>query len=299
MSNAASITQHNKLYSMIFMLIASAFIAGTTLCAKALGRPLLGDPLHPLQISHGRFMFAFLAIALCSMIMGLKIHKPNWRIHLARTTSGWAGVSLMFAAVAYIPLSDATAISFLNPVFAMGFAILLLGERVGPIRWIAAGIALCGAMILLRPGGDSFQPLAMLALLAAVIMGFEITLIKFLSGREPPLQILLINNTMGLCIATIAVSSVWIMPTPPQWVILICIGLLMATAQACFIQAMRFAEASFAAPFSYTTLVFATLYDFGLFRAIPDSISILGAAIILVGALVLAWREGRLSKKMP
>ena len=64
------------------------------------------------------------------------------------------GVTLMFAAAVYIPLSDATAISFLNPVFAMIFAIPFLGERVGKWRWIAAAISITGAIILLRPGAD-------------------------------------------------------------------------------------------------------------------------------------------------
>ena len=69
---------------------------------------------------------------------GQTFRKPHWRLHIARTSFGWAGVTLMFASVAYIPLADATAISFLNPVFGMMLAIPLLGEKVGRVRWSAA-----------------------------------------------------------------------------------------------------------------------------------------------------------------
>jgi len=83
--------------------------------------------------------------------------RPDLRIHIGRTLFGWGGVTCMFAAVAFMPMSDATAISFLNPVFGMLLAIPLLGERVGPWRWLAAAMALIGALILLRPGPDTFQ----------------------------------------------------------------------------------------------------------------------------------------------
>lgn len=273
---------------------ATAFIAATTLMAKALGSEAYGPALHPLQISHGRFLFAFCAIATAVAIMRPKLTQPNWGLHLGRTSFGWAGVTLMFASVAYIPLADATAISFLNPVFAMILAIPLLGEKVGRVRWSAAVLAFSGALILLRPTPESFQPAALLALGAALIMGMELIFIKKLAGRENPIQILFYNNALGLLIASLAVLPVWQMPTPAQWGLLAGLGLCMATAQAFFVNGMARADASFVAPFSYGTLIFAALYD-GLFYGVqPDTITWLGAGIIVAGAALLAFREARL-----
>ena len=287
---------NNPPAAIALMLLATVFIAATTLLAKALGTDALGAPLHPLQISQGRFLFAFIAIGGLAAALRPKLHAPDLKLHAARSLFGWAGVSLMFAAVAFIPLSDATAISFLNPVFAMILAIPLLGERVGRIRWTAAAIALSGALILLRPGPASFQPGAVLALMAAMVIGVEIICIKRLSGREPPLQILLINNAMGLSIATLAVLPVWAPPTAGQWAALAGVGLLMALAQACFVNSVARAEASLVVPFSYATLVFATLYDLAIFGVVPDAVSASGAAIIIAGAALLAWREARLAR---
>ena len=283
----------NPPVAVAFMLTATAFIAGTMVMAKSLGTDALGPPLHPLQISHGRFLFAFLAIACVAVVLRPKISKPHFGLHIGRTLFGWCGVTLMFAAVAFIPLSDATAISFLNPVFGMLLAIPLLGEKVGPWRWFAAVSALIGALILLRPGPESFQLAGLLALGAALLMGMELIFIKKLANREQAFQILLINNAIGLGIATLAVLPVWTMPTPAQWGALAALGMLMATAQACFVNAMARADASFITPFSYVTLIFATLYDLLVFDVWPDWISILGALIILSGASLLAWRERR------
>lgn len=219
-------------------MAACAFIASTTLLAKALGTDTLGPALHPLQISHGRFLFAMITFASAAIILRPTLSRPNLTLHIGRTTFGWAGVTLMFAAVAYIPVSDATAISFMNPVIAMVLAIPLLGEKVGPYRWLAAAIALIGAAILLRPGAGTFQVSALIAVGAAIMMGFEVIFIKKLARAEPPFQILLVNNAIGLIIASLAVLPVWVMPTGQQWLGLLAIGLLMAAAQTLFINAM-------------------------------------------------------------
>jgi drug/metabolite transporter (DMT)-like permease len=174
----------------------------------------------------------------------------------------------------------------------MILAIPLLGERVGPVRWGAAAIAMLGAMILLRPSAASFQPAALLALGAAMVMGMELIFIKKLTQCEPILKILFYNNLVGVCMASLAVLAVWQAPTPAQWVALAGIGVLMACAQTAFVSGMARADASFAAPFSYTTLIFAVLYDFAGFAILPDATSILGASVILAGALLLALREG-------
>jgi len=282
--------KHN-LAAIGFMLAATAFIAGTTVLAKMLGAG--PDGLHPVQITQGRFLFAFLGFAVAAAVIRPRFTRPNMKIHALRSLAGFSGVTLMFTAVQFIPLADATALTFTNPIFAMILAIPVLGERVGPWRWAAAGIAFTGALILTRPGAGTLEVGALVALGAAVLTGIEITILKFLSGREKPFQILLINNAFGLVFSTLAVSFVWQWPRPDQWGLLCVLGLTMGTAQVFYLQAMRRGEASFVVPFSYTTLVFAAFYDFALFDVVPDGLSVLGAGVILTGGLLLAWREGR------
>jgi len=75
------------------------------------------------------------------------------------------------------------------------------------------------------------------------------------------------------------------------------IGVFMATAQACFINAMARADASFVAPFSYGTLIFAALYDLIFYDVFPDVITWLGASIIIAGAVLLAVREAQVKNR--
>lgn len=285
---------HNPRLAMVLMLCAASLIAVTTLLAKAIGSGSLGAPLHPLQITQARFLFAAMTLGSAALVMRPTFSKVHLKLHILRTSCGAAGVTLMFASVAFIPLSDATAISFLNPVFAMFFAVFLLGEKVGPIRWTAAAIAMLGAVILLRPGAGTLAFGALLALGAALMLGLEVIFIKQLAGRERPFQILLVNNAIGLVISSVAVLAVWEPPTLAQWGALAGVGIFMAMAQTCFLNSVARADASFVVPFSYATLVFAALYDAVIFGVVPTWVSWIGAATILVGAALLAWREARI-----
>lgn len=285
-----------QLASVLFMLLASFLLAGTSILAKTLGQGVFapdGEGLHVFQISFGRFAFAFLTTALTVTVLRPKFGPLEIPLHIARTTAGWSGITLAFTALIWIPLPDAQAINFLNPVFAMVFAIPILGERVGPWRWLAAGVSFAGALILLRPSAESFQPAALFALASAAITGFEVILIKRLSGRQAPLQILFTNNGLGFCIASIAAFFIWSAPAPAEWALMAALGVTMICAQACFIQSMRRAEASFVISVSLSSLPFATLMDYLAFNAVPDRISLLGAAIILSGVLLLFFREMR------
>jgi drug/metabolite transporter (DMT)-like permease len=275
------------------MVGASAIVAAVSLLAKALGRGVGGEALHPLQIAAGRFLSALALVSVISIWLRPRFAGAAWRVHAGRSLCGWAALSLLFAAVTRMPLAEATAISFLSPLAAMVLAIPLLGERVGPIRWTAAAIAMVGALVLIRPGTAAFQPAALMALASALFMGMEAILIKRLSGTEPPMRILLINNAMASLFGVVAASFVWIMPSPIQWLMMAGLGSMLG-AQILSIQAMRAADASYVMPFFYATLVFAALYDVALFGEWPDLWSQLGIAIIVAGAIVLAWRERRL-----
>jgi len=281
----------NSFRAALMMIAASSLIGMTTIIAKMLGQGFKGESLHPLQVSAGRFGFATLTLLILLLIKRYKFEKPHYLIHFVRSIFGWLGVTCMFAAVTLIPVSDAISISFLNPVFAMILALLFLKEKVSPVRWLAAGIALVGSIILLRPGFDSFELASFIAFSAALCLGIEVIIIKKLSGMESPLQILSINNIIGFVISITAASFVWVNPSDRQYSELFALGVIMVTAQSLFIQAMRMSDASYVLPFSYLTLVFATIYDIWVFKSQPDWISFLGAFTIVSGAIILSMKE--------
>lgn len=277
------------------MALASALFAATSLIAKILGQPSdIASALPPFMISAGRFGFAF-----CTLLVVLILRPPlrptfrdvHWGWHLARSACGWLGVTCMFTAVARMPMAEASAISFLNPISTMGLAVLVLGENLTMRKIIAAAMALIGAALIIRPGAQAIQPAALFALGSAAFMGIEGLFIKRLSDTEPGMQILVINNAMGAAIALIAASFVWQMPSLTQWAFMAALGTVMVSGQSLFIQAMKRAEVGAVLPVFYSVLVYAALYDLALFQVVPSGAAVIGAAFIVGGALVLALRR--------
>ena len=271
------------------MIFVSLFIGGTTMIAKVLGTDLLGKPLNPMQISHSRFLFAFILIFLFFLKTKSKIIQPNYKLHFSRSFCGWIGITILFGTSILIPFSDATALIFINPIFTMIFAIPLLGETVKTTKWFAVAITFIGAIVLIRPENNllEIQFVYILLIFGALALGLESIFIKILTIEEKPKQILLINNGIGLMISSIPIYFIWISPNIKQILALFFVGALMLCAQICFIQAMKRSEAHFVAPFFYFTLIFVCIYDFFIFQILPDKISIIGTTLIIVGGIIL------------
>ena len=285
--------KQNTVTSVLFMISASLLIAGTTILAKILGTTTLGPPINPMQISNARFFFAFILILLFFITTKSKIIKPNYKVHLGRSVCGWIGISILFGASSIIPITDATAIIFTNPIFTMLLAIVLLGEKVKPIKWIAVIITFWGALILIRPENNiiNHQFIIIILIIGAFVLGLESVFIKMLTLKENPKQILLINNSIGLLISSIPICFIWITPTTLQVLAMLGIGSLMLCAQACFIQALRRSKAHFAVPYFYSTLIFVAIYDFFIFNITPDDISFIGASLIIIGGISIYISE--------
>ena len=286
--------------SSIFLMLGASFcFACAAILTKSLGTNVFGEGVHPLQIAHARFLFSFILLVSFWYIFKPKVKFSNVKLHLLRSIFGWLGVSILFTSILYIPVSDATALTFLNPIFAMIFAVLIFKEKVGLIRWGAALFSFSGGLLLLRPSLDlSVDPVALLCLFGALIMGLEIICIKILSGRDSVFTILILNNFFAMCIGTLVVPFFFVLPGFLELSILVTIGIFMLTGQFCFINSLKGAETSFLMPFFYTTLIFVISLDLIIFNSLPDKISYIGAFIIIFGSIIVAFREWRVKLKL-
>ena len=275
------------------MLAASAFIGGTAIIAKLLGKDLIGEPLTPFQISHSRFLYGFIFLLFFSLFFKFKIQNLNFKLHLARTSFGWIGVTILFGSSSLIPVNDAVAINFSNPVFAMILSIIILKEKYFLYRWIAMILTFGGALILIRPNFSElyFDPVALISIFGAICLGFEAIFIKLLTKYERNIQILLVNNFIGLILSSSVVFFCWITPNFLQFLFCILIGVLMICAQFCFLKALRSNQLNFVVPFFYSTLIFVLLYDYLFFYELPDFLSLSGSILIITGGTYLFFKE--------
>jgi len=81
------------------------------------------------------------------------------------------------------------------------------------------------------------------------------------------------------------------MPTSEQWVALLAIACCHMAGQILTIRAFMLGSASVLAPFSYTTIIWATLIGFFAFGSLPDFYTGVGTTILAAAGLYVWHRE--------
>lgn len=278
----------------LLCLFACAFFAGASALGKAALTVVPGPELHPLQVTAARFLFAFITLTPFLIMRGRGVFRTAIPLrHLQRVALGVGGLACIFGAVEVLPLADVIAVAWSSPLFALVFAAWFLRERVDGACWIAALAGFAGVMVMMRPGPSTFEPMALLALGAALLTGAEVVTVRLLAGRDPGLTVLAINNAVGAAIACSIAAFVFVVPSGPQLLALVGVGVVMLAGQALFLQALRIAETSAVAPFYYSTLIWAALIGVLVFDELPGWHLYLGASLIIAGGAFVTWRGSR------
>ncbi|SEH61560.1 DMT family transporter [Paracoccus alkenifer] len=277
----------------VLALLASVFCFTVM---DALGKQLMAQGYHPAQIVWVR-MALNLALVVLVLAPRLRVvaRSSSPVLHVGRGLTQLASIALFFSALQFIGLAEATAIMDINPVLITLGAALFLGESIGPRRMAGIAVALLGAMIVIRPGAGVFQPAALLPLLGAVSYAAGAIMTRMVRGDGTATSILWSTGVATL-VATTVVPFVWQpVATGDLWAFL-ALGLVGTAAQALLIQAFVMAEAAAIAPLGYTGLVWATLWGWLFFGAMPDGWTIAGAALIVAAGLYVWLREARTTR---
>jgi drug/metabolite transporter (DMT)-like permease len=96
---------------------------------------------------------------------------------------------------------------------------------------------------------------------------------------------------IGFAILTAIVPTVWVTPRWDQVAIGACIGIVSTIGHWIVTLAYRHADASVLVPFSYTQIIWATLFGFVFFGNTPDRWTFAGAAVVIASGLYTAHRE--------
>ena len=200
-------------------------------------------------------------------------------------------MGLFFAALALIPLADATSILFLGPLIVAAFSAPLLGERVGPRRWSAIVAGFIGALIIVRPGQGAMEAAALMPLGAAFLFGFYQIVTRLLNRTDRPITTL----TYSALFATLATSALvpfhWQAdPDAIAWALMAALGTIGAVSQFALIKAYEVAPAATVAPFFYTNLIWAVVWGYALFGDFPDLWTATGALVITGSGLYVYHR---------
>ena len=134
----------------IALIVASTFIsAGLSTASKV----LIVDH-SAMQILFFRCLFGAIFVAVWSKSRGLStsLISSHWLAHVIRGALNVLSLVLYVWPMAYLPLHDVVALSFTQPLFAIGLSIPVLHEKVSPKTWLAVAVGFFGMLVILRPG---------------------------------------------------------------------------------------------------------------------------------------------------
>jgi drug/metabolite transporter (DMT)-like permease len=282
------INRDRPLRGIALMLAALAFFSCSDAASKLMTASLLA-----IEVGWLRFcVFTLLMLGVTVFSGGrdaLRSRRPGLQ---ALRALGVMGSSVLFImGLAFLPMAEATAISFVSPLMVTALSIPILGEVVGWRRWSAVAVGLLGVLIVVRPGTGAFDTAAIFPVISAVSWAVALVVTRKMSGADGPLVSLTYAALVGLLVTSAIVPFEWVNPGWREIGLGLVTGGASTIAQWLVVLAFQQARASVLATFSYSQLVWSGLLGFVIFGSIPDGWTLVGAAIIIASGLYTAHRE--------
>ena len=249
----------------------------------------------------------------------LKTDKPV--LHLVRGLLVVCANMLYFAALAVLPLADATALFFAAPLFITVLSIPVLGEKVGALRMSAVLIGFAGVVLMQRPweSGDALMAPRMVLLLpviAALAYALMQLMTRKLGATASAAAMAVYIQAMFIAVSALFylvagdgrfaegsdnasvqfLLRAWIWPPSADWPFLIGMGLNSALVGYCLSAAYKLADAAAVAPFEYVGLPLAVMWGWLIWADLPDWEVWAGMALIVGSGLFVFLRERQLAR---
>ncbi len=238
----------------------------------------------------------------------LRTRRPL--LHVVRAVLFIVVNMCFFMAVAAMPLAEATAVFFIAPLIITVLSVPLLGERVGLRRWAAVLVGMVGMVIMLRPGQDTLNLVALFPAGAATGYALLQIVTRHLGTTDRASSMALyVHLAFAVASAGVGLSigdgrfggsghpsfefllRAWSWPTGSELLLLGACGLLIGLGTYFLSQAYRVAQPAVVAPFEYAALPLSLLWGFLIWGDWPDGAALAGMILIVSSGLYVFYRE--------
>lgn len=275
------------------MLAAGLSFVAVTALVKS-----LGQRIPAFESAFLRYLLGIvLLIPYLARIRLKEISGGLHKLFAARGLLHALGVGCWFFAMARIPLAEVTALNYLAPIFVTIGAAIFLGETLALRRILAVVAALCGAVIILRPGFREVEPGHLAMLVTGLVFGCSYLMAKALADRvEAMLVVAMLSIWVTVGLAPFAVLH-WVWPTWWELTVLLFVAAFATAGHFAMTLAMAAAPVTVTQPVTFLQLIWATLLGVLVFSEPMDSWVMLGGGVILAAVSYITWREAQLKRR--
>ena len=256
----------------------------------------LGSDINLVTALFYRFLFSIPILTVYAIyIRGHDFLQINQRrVLVLRTVLGCCGITFWFLSLRSMPFGMATALFQSSVIFVTLFSPFFLGERVGMYRWSAVLAGLSGVVIITNPFSGNIS-LYVLYGIAAALAGAALSIVLRQLGKgDAPASVAVWYNVAGFFLLAILVT---VLPNQLQsisrnvFIDLILLGVVGSALQIAITTAYKHSEAIVVASMRYLQMPLSAVAGYFLFAEVMTSSEIIGAVVIILSCLVIAWRE--------
>lgn len=290
MQSGAALDTRDTPLAILTICAGVAFLVANDAVAK-----LLTERYAPIQVVFLRNLIAVPLIALLVVALAgpQALRTRHLRLHALRGLLMVAGAWLYFTGLMFLPLAEATALVFSAPIFITALSVPLLGEPVGWKRWGAVLLGFAGVLVIVRPGGATFQLASFLPVGAALCYALFMLSARWIERAESVWTMMLFVMLFPMFYAAPAAIAVWTPVLIGDLWLFVTIAVFGSLGITLIGQAFRLAPAAIVAPFDYTALIWATGLGWMIWGDLPVLWTIIGAAIIVISGIIIILREAR------
>jgi drug/metabolite transporter (DMT)-like permease len=209
-------------------------------------------------------------------------------LHVLRASAGLVSMYCYFYALAHMKLAEAVLLSYTSPLFIPIIAFLWLHEPLNRRIRIAVLIGFAGVLLILKPGLSIFQPVALVALSAALFASLAMVTIRRMSDTERPESIVFFFTLLSTVISAVPLTWAWQVPGREALVILVFLGLAAMAGQLLMTKGYGLAPAAQVGPFVYCSVVFASIIGWVFWGESLDPLSVVGSLLVFLAGITAA-----------
>ena len=244
-----------------------------------------------------RFGIGFVIILPYLFYSKFNVYKTNnIKLHFIRGIINVPTMYVGFAALMFIPLEQIQALHFIVPIIVTFLAVFFFKEKIRFVRISALIIGLIGMFVMLRPGIIEMNIGVYMVLFSSVVWSFIIIITKFLSKNDSPITILTYQYSLVTFFSFFIVIFFWEMPSSIIFLYTFLAALSGTVLHLALIYSYKLVDLTLIQPFTFLSLIWASLFGYYIFGEEPDIFTWLGAIIIFSGVLIIFYRESYLKK---
>jgi drug/metabolite transporter (DMT)-like permease len=263
----------------------------------------LSKNLTTFEILSVRSGFGLLFMTLAVVAIPTLRHELSTRrmpMHVWRNSTHLLGQYVWVVAITMLPLATVFALEFTMPMWVALLAVPILGERMSVSRVGSVVVGFLGVLVIVRPGLASFQPAALLVLLAAFAFALSLIATKQLTSDVKTFTIIFWMNALQFPVALLVpvlllggdvlfITRLGLIDLVPM----VALGASGLTSHYCLTNAFRSGDASVVVPIDFLRIPLIAVVGYFLYNESLDVFVFLGAALIVCGVLWNLRAESR------